>query len=1741
LIRLRKLALVLPALLIASVPVQATINRVQQNDAETVGSTTNAVTFTAAQTAGNLIVVALKFSDNATFVSLSDTKGNTYVQCGNEIDDTIQHVRARIYAAYNIASAAANGNTVTVAVSTVPNDDIRLWINEYAGAAISGANDVNVGTFGVAAGTANDNITSGSATTSVANELLFGFVVPFTGPIIAGTGFTSISTSGGNLVEEQLSNSAGANQATATDQVNGDSYIMMMATFTPASTGSVPNIASLSPTSGAIGSSVTITGTNFGATPGTVRFNGTAVTQPTWSSTNITAQVPTGATTGNVVVTLGGIASNGVKFTIVTPINRVQQNDAETVGSTTNSATFTGAQTAGNLIVVALKFSDNATFVSLSDTKGNTYVQCGNEIDYTTEQVRARIYAAYNIASAAANGNTVTLTVSTVPNDDIRLWINEYSGAAISGANDVNAATFGAAAGTASDNITSGTATTSVANELLFGFLRPFSGPGIAGTGFRSISTSGGNLIEEQLSNSAGANQATATDHVSGDLYIMMMATFKPAGGGNGAPSITSLSPTSGAIGTSVTITGTNFGATQGSSTVTFNGTTATPTYWSATTIVVTVPSGATTGNVVVTASNVASNSLPFTVILTPGISSLSTTSGPVGTPLTITGTNFGGTQGSSAVTFNGTLATPPTWNNASISVSVPVTATTGSVVVTVGGQQSNPINFNVTVPTPSISGLSSSSGPVGAMVTITGTNFGASQLSSTVSFNGAQAFASAWSLTQIVAQVPTGATTGPLVVTASGQTSNGIAFTVSTPPPSIASISPTAGGVGSRVMLTGTHFGPTQGQGTVTVGSAQATVAVWSDTSLTVIVPTGLNLGTIAVAANVAGVASNSVQFTITQPLVLSPNAMTLLLGSSQALQFSDENGVPLTGVSFSVADSTIAEIDAPAITGAPTTIRGLGVGTTTVIATVGSRSGQAQVTVVAGSSLPAGTTAWTIAPSNGGSFTRGVRSVIVDNNTPAFYLEDDTAYGLNTDGDSNGGAIRGFTSDGQPKWLWPTGPSNRFPQILAADSQGGVIYWATTDTFGRYLGKLDESGNEVWQHTTNTFQTSVVIHPDGTIFLVDSNAGQSAVIALNPATGQVKFTVPLPVLSQFLNLDDTLVQVTSNPATFELRCTPGSSGTSTAQASNGPLTVDAQGNVYLPLGSASDVLDGEPCTPTVPPTALNTSNSSWSHTGVLSLMTIHSDGSSTIQTIDTQSTSGTNWANRSNYFDAPGTRAVPDGQGGVLLPYANVVYHVTNAGIQALSLPLYAARTGIFSNWDDKVLVGETGNAYLYGFPNSAAPIPSIVAFDSGTGSVTWSLSLSSSADVNMDAVLTDGSLVFEQGSGIFIASPTGQVSPFFSGATTLPTLASSPSAQAVYQGDGFWGMPLADGTFASIQGPTTDPADSYSEAGGDETRQVKEPTGAKFNSDPNPSNAVSSACSGLDDTRALKNRWLLVPVAGNNTAQVKLNHGWKNVSLQSLDSTVATVSPSTATNNTIITVTGVKVGVVGIQATNSDDPTAPPALLEATVKPLLQRSLDIVKVIDNVNNLVPQNVPDAATLGTFLNQVWGKQANVNFTPVNRHADVTVHWDLLPQPNGNGVMDDFATYGTQAGNLTERNAIINTTAIPDLDPSLTHNYAFYINQFGPPRGQTCEPGHACSSILGSSDHPGRFSLLSGIAVGSLQKTVAGHEIGHTLGSPDWSVGSSDDVMHQSSTGNCRVRQRDWQLVNPTTGDPLP
>ena len=78
---------------------------------------------------------------------------------------------------------------------------------------------------------------------------------------------------------------------------------------------------------------------------------------------------------------------------------------------------------------------------------------------------------------------------------------------------------------------------------------------------------------------------------------------------------VTSFTPSSGPVGTKVTITGTNFNTTAASNTVLFNTTAATVTAATATSLEVTVPAGATTGVISVTSAGVtAKSSATYTV-----------------------------------------------------------------------------------------------------------------------------------------------------------------------------------------------------------------------------------------------------------------------------------------------------------------------------------------------------------------------------------------------------------------------------------------------------------------------------------------------------------------------------------------------------------------------------------------------------------------------------------------------------------------------------------------------------------------------------------------------------------------------------------------------------------------------------------------------------------------------------------------------------------------------------------------------------------------------------------------------------------------------------------------------------------------------------------------------------------------------------------------------------------------------
>ena len=165
---------------------------------------------------------------------------------------------------------------------------------------------------------------------------------------------------------------------------------------------------------------------------------------------------------------------------------------------------------------------------------------------------------------------------------------------------------------------------------------------------------------------------------VSNSLNLVVNASA----GTTPAPVISSFSPTNGAAGTSVVITGQNL---TNASAVAFNGVAATQfTVNSATQITATVPAGATTGLIsVTTPGGTAASATVFTVAAAPVISSFSPTNGAAGTSVVITGQNL---TNASSVAFNGVAASFTVNSATQITATVPAGATTGLISVTTPG-----------------------------------------------------------------------------------------------------------------------------------------------------------------------------------------------------------------------------------------------------------------------------------------------------------------------------------------------------------------------------------------------------------------------------------------------------------------------------------------------------------------------------------------------------------------------------------------------------------------------------------------------------------------------------------------------------------------------------------------------------------------------------------------------------------------------------------------------------------------------------------------------------------------------------------------------------------------------------------------------------------------------------------------------------------------------------------------------
>jgi uncharacterized repeat protein (TIGR01451 family) len=109
-----------------------------------------------------------------------------------------------------------------------------------------------------------------------------------------------------------------------------------------------PTISSFSPGSGPVGTTVTITGTNFFSTS-TVRFNGVNATFTATTNTSITATVPSGATTGVLTVINASGTTNSTGTFTVTPAPNLAIAKTASSATVPTSTAFTYTLTVSNI------------------------------------------------------------------------------------------------------------------------------------------------------------------------------------------------------------------------------------------------------------------------------------------------------------------------------------------------------------------------------------------------------------------------------------------------------------------------------------------------------------------------------------------------------------------------------------------------------------------------------------------------------------------------------------------------------------------------------------------------------------------------------------------------------------------------------------------------------------------------------------------------------------------------------------------------------------------------------------------------------------------------------------------------------------------------------------------------------------------------------------------------------------------------------------------------------------------------------------------------------------------------------------------------------------------------------------------------------------------------------------------------------------------------------------------------
>jgi len=581
---------------------------------------------------GNVLIVGVVSADAGAAFTVSDDKSNSWTLVDSVIDNNGAYVA--VYVATNVA---ANTRLITLQRSNSNADDVALSASEYYNVATSSAVD---GSNCNGADSNSATITAGSITPTLSGDLIWQWAV---------------NTGGGGGLPNSVSSFTAGSHSNITWQLNG-----------------------------------------------TDLYDGDAVQAGVYGSTTAINPTFTSGTSEqftSCAVALKAASAGNAPTSSFRIVHMLHQQ----VPASAANPTPIQFPTSGNLIVDSF-IAGGSTISSISSSPSNTWSSTGTAAGTAGNTATSQIYYAGNATPA----NNLTISITHTPSSNDTHMLYDIIGAATSPFDVDSGAQSGNQTSTVNSWMTcSNCVTPTVANDIVIGNVAqnwctstnvtaPSGGlfdaatdTGNAVNGPESVDQNNGwfhyydsgtsalsvTWTETCGSNAEGEWAGRVAAFKSGDAAgesTLATPTFSPAAGSySGTQSVTISGPSGATI--CYNTTGSPSAPTAGTC---GNGST---TY----TAPVSVASSETLYAIATELGyiNSSAGSATYTITSSPVISGLAPTSGPVGTSVTITGTNF---ATGATVTFGSTAAT-----NVVVVSATQITATTpagsaGAVTVTV-------------------------------------------------------------------------------------------------------------------------------------------------------------------------------------------------------------------------------------------------------------------------------------------------------------------------------------------------------------------------------------------------------------------------------------------------------------------------------------------------------------------------------------------------------------------------------------------------------------------------------------------------------------------------------------------------------------------------------------------------------------------------------------------------------------------------------------------------------------------------------------------------------------------------------------------------------------------------------------------------------------------------------------------------------------------------------------------------